>query len=134
MTTRYESKGLEPCWRMGFGVVWMAAEVVQRMEEPWFECEWQPEDGVHRGEDYYFCEKAKALGYTPLVHQEMSKKVKHIGQFGFNPLLHHALDKPDATGEFTGTGKDALIEALRAENTELREMTRKPEGEEPENG
>jgi hypothetical protein len=87
LSTTLESTGLEKVYRMGFGVVWVATEVFEKMELPWFEFQWAPELSVFRGEDYVFFEKAKALGYECYVDHDISKAVYHVGSFGFNPLL-----------------------------------------------
>jgi hypothetical protein len=95
LTTSLESTGLEKVYRMGFGVVWIASEVFEKMESPYFAFEWAPELQVFKGEDYTFFEKAKALGYECLVDHDLSKAVYHQGAFGFNPLL---ISQAEASG------------------------------------
>jgi hypothetical protein len=87
LVTTQDSSGLEKVYRMGFGVVWMAVEVVERMELPWFEFVWVPEVSLFMGEDYSFFEKAKTLGYELYVDHDISKQVYHLGTFGYNPQM-----------------------------------------------
>jgi hypothetical protein len=56
------------------------------MELPWFDLTYLPEKGIFRGEDYAFCEKAKAAGYSLHIDHDISKEVMHVGSFEFNPL------------------------------------------------
>lgn len=97
--TTPESTGVEKVERIGFGVVWMSTEVLRAIEPPWFDLEWVPEGGIFRGEDYVFCKKAKAAGFELYVDHDLSKEVKHVGLFGYSPLLKTALpqagDSPD---------------------------------------
>jgi hypothetical protein len=87
LVTTPDSSGLEKVYRMGFGVVWMAVEVIERMELPWFEFQWVPEVSLFMGEDYSFFEKAKALGYELYVDHDISKAVYHLGTFAYNPQM-----------------------------------------------
>jgi hypothetical protein len=85
--TTPDSSGMEKVFRMGFGVVWMAAEVFDRMTLPWFNFEWVPEESLFMGEDYLFFEKAKDLGYELYIDHDLSKKVNHLGTFAYNPMM-----------------------------------------------
>jgi hypothetical protein len=87
IATTPESTGLEEVYRFGFGVAWIATEVYKKMEEPWFDFQYIEEKKLYRGEDYYFYDKARDLGYKMLVDHDVSKQVWHIGTFGFNPML-----------------------------------------------
>jgi hypothetical protein len=87
LVTTPDSTGLEKVYRCGFGVMWTAAEVFERMELPWFDSPFMPEYSVPMGEDYYFCEKAKKLGYEIYIDHDISKRVYHIGTFGYNPQM-----------------------------------------------
>jgi hypothetical protein len=95
LTTNLESSGLEKVHRTGFGVIWMASEIIEKMELPWFEFKWMPEDGVFCGEDYCFFDRARELGYECYVDHDISKQVYHVGSFGFNPLL---MSQAEASG------------------------------------
>lgn len=85
--TTAESTGIEKVSRIGFGVVWMTTEVLKAMSHPWFDLEYIPSKGIFRGEDFYFCDKAVASGFTLHIDHDISKQVKHVGQFGYSPLL-----------------------------------------------
>lgn len=86
-TTRH-SKGLEAVWRVGFGIALIEARVFLAMSKPWFMIEYIDKDDerVFRGEDFYFCEKAKAAGFQPVVDHDLSKETTHVGSVGFNIL------------------------------------------------
>lgn len=83
LETTQHSKGLEKVWRMGFGIAMIEARVFEAMPKPWFLIEYvETDDGPHfRGEDIYFCEKAKAAGFHPMVDQDLTKETAHIGSF-----------------------------------------------------
>ena len=87
LQTTLDSTGLEKVHRTGFGVMWVAAEVFQSLELPWFAFEYKPDLGCSMGEDYYFCEKARRAGYEIYVDQDLSKEVNHVGAFAYNPVL-----------------------------------------------
>jgi hypothetical protein len=40
-----------------------------------------------RGEDYAFFEKARRAGFDFWLDHDLSKEVRHMGSFGFSPLL-----------------------------------------------
>jgi len=95
LTTTLDSTGIEKVHHTGFGVVWIASEVFEKMEEPYFEFKWRSDLSVFAGEDYVFFEKARALGYECYVDHDISKAVYHSGAFGFNPLL---ISQAEASG------------------------------------
>ena len=84
-TTR-DSKGLERVWRMGFGIVLIEARVFEAIEKPWFLHEYLGEDheNDYRGEDIYFCEKAKAAGFHPMVDHDLTNETTHIGSIALD--------------------------------------------------
>ena len=88
MPTTHASTGLEKAHRMGFGIVWMSIEVLQKMEPPWFGIEWLPELKEFRGEDISFFQKAEESGFDFYIDHDLSKQVEHWGSFGFSPLMH----------------------------------------------
>lgn len=87
LDTTPDSTGLEKAWRMGFGMVWMAVEILERMPLPWFAFEWVPDSYIFRGEDYSFFDKARTLGYEAMVDHNLSKEVRHMGSMGFSPMM-----------------------------------------------
>ncbi len=84
MVTGPNDKGVERAWRIGFGIVLIEARVFLAMEKPWFLTEWVESDAdksvnSFRGEDVYFCEKAKAAGFQPMVDHDLTKETAHVG-------------------------------------------------------
>lgn len=63
--------GLEAVDFLGFGVVLTKAEIFEKLPRPWFQ------SGLH-GEDGYFCEQARAAGFSP--HIDHSIQVGHIAE------------------------------------------------------
>lgn len=93
LVTTPESTGLQRVSRIGFGLTWVAAEIFEKIERPWFGLEWIPEKMVFRGEDYWFCERAKAAGYDIWVDHDLSKQVFHVGSFEYSPLHGFMMDQ-----------------------------------------
>lgn len=85
--TTKESSGLQKVRRCGMAVVWHSAELLKQMEKPWFPFEWVPDKGVYRGEDYVFFDKLGEMGVPVHVDHDVSKEVRHIGFYGFSPLM-----------------------------------------------
>lgn len=94
LTTTDDSSGLEKVHRMGFGVLWVATEVMAAMPRPLFDFEYLPTDGVWRGEDFVFFERARKLGHEFYVDHDLSKEVFHMGSFGFNPVMMAQMKAP----------------------------------------
>jgi hypothetical protein len=85
-TTR-NSKGLEKVWRMGTGIVLIEARVFEAIPKPWFLNEYiegADPGSDFRGEDIYFCEKAKAAGFHPMVDHDLTNETTHIGSMGLD--------------------------------------------------
>lgn len=87
IVTTEDSSGIEKAGRLGFGLVLLQAKIFREMELPWFEFEWLPDKKVFRGEDYVFFDKVRKAGYELYVDHDLSKEVKHLGQFEYSPLL-----------------------------------------------
>lgn len=87
MTIDHDSHGTVKVHRTGFGVMWVATEVFKAMEMPWFDLVYQPQTHSFRGEDYIFCEKARAAGYEIYVDLDISRDVNHLGPYPFNPWM-----------------------------------------------
>lgn len=62
--------GLQEVDALGFGFMLVKREVFERMDRPWFEF------SDRMGEDMYFCQQAKALGYPILVDADL--KCRHL--------------------------------------------------------
>jgi hypothetical protein len=92
VATGSESTGLEKVMRAGTGVMWVATDVFRAMPKPWFAFQYVEEADCFRGEDYRFCEQAAEAGFAVHIDHDLSKLVKHIGNFGYGPLLREAAD------------------------------------------
>lgn len=91
--TNTESSGLEKVARVGTGIMLIHTDVVRAIPMPWFQTEWIPEKAVFRGEDFYFCDKARAAGFDLYIDHDLSKQVSHVGTFQFNPLMKAGFDE-----------------------------------------
>lgn len=76
-----DSTGLVEVQRIGTGVACIKTEVFKKMKRPWFYQEWVPSAMALRGEDDYFCEKARKVGVKIHVDQDLSKQIGHVGDF-----------------------------------------------------
>jgi len=94
LVTDSRSKGLERVSRMGFGIALIEARVFLAMEKPWFAIDYvECKDGhTFSGEDVYFCEKAKAAGFAPMIDHDLTKETKHIGAIGWASEAVEAAD------------------------------------------
>lgn len=81
--TSEQSRGLERAWSLGFGLVLIEARVFLAMPKPWFMLEVTPE-GKWIGEDAYFCYKARAAGFQPMVDHDLTRETWHYGSVGFH--------------------------------------------------
>jgi hypothetical protein len=72
---------------LGFGCVLIRAEVFAKLDKPYFPIRYKetdPEIGdVWLGEDYGFCEKVRAAGYSIHVDTALSHRFGHLGQRAF---------------------------------------------------
>lgn len=104
VVTTSESTGLLKVSRTGFGVMWVATEVFQKLEKPWFHYEWLSDMEAFRGEDYFFCERAVAAGYPVHIDQDLSREVGHFGTFSYSPVLKHQAQKQASANGMTPHG------------------------------
>jgi hypothetical protein len=81
--TTPDSSGLEKVDRMGFGLFWMAREVMADMEKPFFDFQYRGAGLDWTSDDTYFFAKARALGFQAYVDHDLSKEVLHVGSYGF---------------------------------------------------
>lgn len=75
---------------VGMGCMMVKTAVMQQMKKPLFQTVWIEASQDHMGEDFYFCQQAKALGYKILIDTVLSDKLSHLGTFAFT----HDLVKP----------------------------------------
>ena len=90
--TTSDSTGLEKIASVGFGVLWVATEVFERMERPFYNFSYFQDTQSWAGEDFNFMSKVRALGYEVYCDHDLSKGVYHIGSFRFNPLQREAME------------------------------------------
>lgn len=72
--------GLDKVDGMGCGVMLIKRKVIEALEVPYFYFEQLPNNKI-LGEDIYFCVKAKDAGFDTWVDHDLSKGIKHIGQY-----------------------------------------------------
>lgn len=72
--------GIEKADGIGCGVMLVNTKVFKAMEEPYFYFEQLPNNKL-LGEDIYFCIKAKDAGFDTWVDHDLSKGIRHIGQY-----------------------------------------------------
>ena len=72
--------GIEKADGIGCGVMLVKTKVFKEMEEPYFYFE-QLGNNKILGEDIYFCIKAKDAGFDTWVDHDLSKGIRHIGQY-----------------------------------------------------
>lgn len=77
------SKGLEQVTGTGMGLMLTKASIFPELEMPWFHVAYSTVNQTFHGEDMFFCQKAGAKGYPTLIDHDLSKQVKHIGNFEY---------------------------------------------------
>jgi hypothetical protein len=73
-------EGVREVLRLPTGCLLIRMEVFENMEAPYFRFAY-PGDGTEVSEDYYFCDKARELGYGIWLHTNMSKMLGHLGLY-----------------------------------------------------
>lgn len=77
-----------PVDTIGFGCVMVQARVFDDLgPAPWFRQYYSDEKQKWVGEDFHFCELARAAGYKVWVDTDLSNAVKHVGDFEYS-LAH----------------------------------------------
>lgn len=83
-TTR-KATGLEEVESVGTAVMMTKREVFEALEKPYFDNEWiDAEENKFTGEDRYFCHKAREAGFKIWIDHDLSKEVKHIGEWFYS--------------------------------------------------
>lgn len=75
--------GLLEVEAIGMGCMLTSMEVIDAMALPRFQTTYVPESGDHMGEDFYFCQKARELGYKIWVDDTLSRDIGHLGTMAF---------------------------------------------------
>jgi len=80
----YEEK-LQEVEGIGMGCVMMKTEILKNINPPYFSFEYK--DGEWHGEDFYFEKKLRDAGHKIYVDMNLSRQVRHVGQWAFGPGL-----------------------------------------------
>lgn len=75
--------GLVERTAMGLGVMMIRRHVFEQVPRPWFARIYSGETEAHRGvmtEDYYFCLKAREMGFKVWCDLDVTKETMHIGE------------------------------------------------------
>lgn len=102
--TRPESRGLQPVWRLGFGVMLIHMDVFKRIPAPWFEILWDEQAQEYRGEDWRFCELLEEAQIPIFIDHDLSKLVGHVGHYTFK---HEHVELP-RKGDIQSTIEDDI--------------------------
>jgi len=70
---------------VGMGCMLMKTSLLSTIENPWFEFEWK--DGSWHGEDFNFQKKLRESGHQIFIDMNLSRQVRHIGQWAFGPNI-----------------------------------------------
>ncbi len=77
-------KGVIEAARMPAGCLLIKTEIFDRMKAPFFRCGYDETNGEILGEDFWFSDHMRALGYSLWCDMELSRHVAHIGSYRFN--------------------------------------------------
>lgn len=77
------SSGLEAIALMPTGVIMIKPSVFQKIQYPWFENIWRKSDNSLVGEDVVFCAKANKAGIPVYCDHDLSREIRHSGQFDY---------------------------------------------------
>lgn len=77
---RNKKSGLVEMSCMPTGCLLIRTSVFDKFKKPYFRCKYDEEKEMMKGEDYFFCEVAKNLGYQIWCDLDLSKEIGHIGQ------------------------------------------------------
>jgi hypothetical protein len=72
---------------IGMGCVLMETRLLTELEKPWFAFTYQEQTQDWMGEDFYFLGNLRKLGYKVLVDMNLSRQIRHIGNWAFGPNI-----------------------------------------------
>ncbi len=81
--TSENKTGLEEVDTIGMGVTLIKTDILTSLREPWFSTPYDQESRKHIGEDVYFCQMAKARGFSIWIDHDLSQEVRHAGLVEF---------------------------------------------------
>jgi len=70
---------------IGMGCMMMKTEVLKNITPPYFSFEYK--DNEWHGEDFYFEKKLRDAGHKILVDMNISRQIRHVGQWAFGPSI-----------------------------------------------
>ncbi|MDR3508557.1 MAG: hypothetical protein P4L64_11715 [Caulobacteraceae bacterium] len=73
-------EGLIEMQRIPTGCLLIRMSVFERLSKPYFDFATDPETGVIHGEDYVFCDRARAAGFRIWCDAALTGELGHIGQ------------------------------------------------------
>lgn len=74
-----KDKGLVEASRLPAGCLLIKAEIFSRMKKPFFRCGYDEQTGEILGEDFWFSDRLRSLGYSLWCDMDASRHVEHIG-------------------------------------------------------
>jgi hypothetical protein len=78
ISTNDETFGLQKVDGIGFGLCVTSTHLFDKIEQPYFKCEWLEKQKTFRGEDYQFC--ADIGKFTDIyIDHDLSKEISHVG-------------------------------------------------------
>jgi len=78
----------------GMGCMAIHRSVLNKMKKPWFKFEYTDTGDIRLGEDYWFCEKAKKLGYDIYVDTDVHVgHIKALDLRAINKIIGRVVDK-----------------------------------------
>jgi glycosyltransferase involved in cell wall biosynthesis len=91
--------GLAEVDALGFGCILINTRVFKAMPQPWFSMPWVPQLGYHVGEDVFFCVAAGKHDFKVFVDHDLSKEIKHVGNFEFSWDHFYGVQELDAAAQ-----------------------------------
>lgn len=76
-------EGIEVVDGIGCGIMLIKTSIFEKLEKPYFYFELLKKNKL-LGEDIYFCIKARDAGIDTWVDHDLSKEIKHIGQYVYS--------------------------------------------------
>ena len=76
---------LEEVEGIGMGCMMMRPAILADIEAPFFSFEYK--DKEWHGEDFYFQQKLRDAGYKIMVDMNLSRQIRHVGQWAFGPSI-----------------------------------------------
>ncbi len=78
-----DDKGLVEASRLPAGCLLIKSEIFDHMKMPFFRCGYDEQTGEVLGEDFWFSDRLRTLGYSLWCDMEASRHVEHIGPWRF---------------------------------------------------